>query len=331
MLFVWRGIGIVVPIIVLINGFIVRLFIEDDRIGNPKFMGWTLFYSAIVCLLLGITILGTNKEAAEKNQPKKKHDFFFIPIIFWALIFGGISAWLLIGGKSSSDTTELNLDDLPETEEVVPRSIFVLNQSDDTISYLFADSSGVIESEKLPPHIYSEVKMDPGTYIVSGSNLQDSVLISLPYNKEFASVAKNYVLRKDAEGNYYERVITAPTKDSLDYDKAWFIASANSDMIFVDVTDFCKQNNTAEQVKAVDWLKRIGKIYDGHELIEPDLKPLKAGGQVTVLKPGEDFPQSIAPNERVFMIYVLKHGGEPDAERIANRVISRLGLEEEKQ
>lgn len=330
MLFVWRGIGIIVPIIVLINGFIVRMFIEDDRIGNPKFMGWTLFYSAIVCLLIGITILGTNKEAAEKNQPKKKHDFFFIPIIFWALIFGGLSAWLLIGGKSS-DTTELNADDLKQTEEVSPRSIFVLNQSDDTITYLFGDSSGVVENGTLPPHIFSEVEIYPGSYIVSGSNMQDSVLISLPYNKEFASVAKNYVLQKDAEGNYYERVITAPTKDSLDYDKAWFIASGQSDMIFVDVTDFCRQNITADQVKAVDWKKRFDKIYDGQELIEPALKPLKAGGKVTVLKPGQDFPQSLAPNERVFMIYVLKHGAEPDAERIANRVISRLGLEAEKQ
>ena len=330
MLFVWRGIGIIVPIIVFINGFIVKLFIEDDRIGNPRFMGWTLFYSAIVCLLIGLAVLGGNKEAEEKNQPKKKHDFFFIPIIFWALIFGGISAWLLIGGKSS-DTSELNSDDLPQTEEVIPRSIFVLNQSDDSISYLFGDSSGVIKNAQLPPHIFSEVEIDPGTYIISGLNLQDSVLLSLPYSKEFVTAGKNYVLQKDAEGNYYERIISPPTKDSLDYDKAWFIASGQSDMIFVDVTEFCKKNNTIEEIKATDWTKRTGQIYDGHELIEPVLKPLKAGGKVTVLKPGEDFPQSLAPNERVFMIYVLKHGSEPDPEPIANRVISRLGLETEKQ
>ena len=52
MVIIYRGLGILVPIVLFIVGWIVSFWYKDTRIGNPDFMGWTLFYTAIVCLLL---------------------------------------------------------------------------------------------------------------------------------------------------------------------------------------------------------------------------------------------------------------------------------------
>ncbi len=98
MVFIWRGIGIVVPIIIFIVGWFVSLFFEDTRLGNGSFMGWVFFYSAIVFLIIGLLMLKIKKQKKTEGTESwtlRKHDFFFIPILFWAPILLVLSLFLI--------------------------------------------------------------------------------------------------------------------------------------------------------------------------------------------------------------------------------------------
>ena len=78
-----------VPIILLICGWIVSFWIEDTRLGNPDFMGWSLFWAGIPILLVGGLIAASNTEDEETGEkPEKTYcDLFFIPAWIWGLFF----------------------------------------------------------------------------------------------------------------------------------------------------------------------------------------------------------------------------------------------------
>lgn len=96
---IWRGYGILVPIIYLILGLMICFFFDgfNTKLLNPPFLKWHAGISSLPILLLG---LGTfldfeEKELANKTGFKKiwfyfkqpwKHHFMFVPILFWGLI-----------------------------------------------------------------------------------------------------------------------------------------------------------------------------------------------------------------------------------------------------
>lgn len=91
---IWRGMGILVPTIFLIIGFIISFFFDGmkTKFGNPDYMKWT---AGIVSILLLIISLGTTFDYEEKDVPKEdgfnkywfyfkqpwNHHFMFVPIV----------------------------------------------------------------------------------------------------------------------------------------------------------------------------------------------------------------------------------------------------------
>lgn len=319
MVFVWRGMGIIVPIIFFLCGTAVHFFIDDSRLGNPRFMGWSLFYSAIVLILPALAAIGGK---AEDGQPKKKHDFFFIPIFVWVLIFGGLSAWLLIFAGKDAPAEE----DSGPKKPVAQRLVRLWNTSDDSISYIIADTSGLIASEDLEPHIFGKIRLDEGSYLFSASDQAGNITLQLP-DEKYKNDRSRYVLRKDADGPYYERMLKGETPDTTDYDEAWLLVNGSYDMAFIDITSVCKEGLTADEVKASDWTRKLSPVYDGRDLMEPILKA-PAGGFVTALLPGEEAPSSLRKGENVQMLILVNRDEPVTNEILTGKIIRRFKLED---
>jgi hypothetical protein len=56
MVIVWKGLGLIVPILLFVIGYIVSLFYEDKTLGNTNLLGWAFFYSSIIFILVGLAI-----------------------------------------------------------------------------------------------------------------------------------------------------------------------------------------------------------------------------------------------------------------------------------
>ncbi|MEI6312151.1 MAG: hypothetical protein WCP57_07835 [Bacteroidota bacterium] len=96
---IWRGFGIIVPIIFLIIGFIICFFFDgmNTKFSNPNYLKWTAGISSLPILLLGLGTLFDfeKKELANKTGFKRfwfyckqpwNHHFMFVPIFVWGLI-----------------------------------------------------------------------------------------------------------------------------------------------------------------------------------------------------------------------------------------------------
>ena len=85
---VWRGMGIALPILLLISGGVLSLFFDDTRIGNPSYLGWTLLLTALLSVLPALAAFGDDENGWTH------HTLFFVPIALWVVGFlvGGVYA-----------------------------------------------------------------------------------------------------------------------------------------------------------------------------------------------------------------------------------------------
>lgn len=89
MVFIYRGAGLMVPILLFISCWIVSYWIEDTRLGNPEYMGWSMFWAGIPIFLVGgLIAVGNSPDAETGEVPEKTYcDLFFIPAWIWGLFF----------------------------------------------------------------------------------------------------------------------------------------------------------------------------------------------------------------------------------------------------
>ncbi len=89
MTIVWRGAGILVPVVALATAFIVSRSESDAFKG----LGLSSLIAGAILLIIGFFTLPGKKTdpATGEVTLKKKHDFFFLPIIGWGIL-------LLLGG-----------------------------------------------------------------------------------------------------------------------------------------------------------------------------------------------------------------------------------------
>ena len=99
MTIVWRGAGILVPILFVGSGLLMSIWYDNPTLGNGPYLAWTSMISGILCLLLGLATLPGKTTDEETGQvvSKKKHDFFFLPIIVWAILLLGLGIYNMIG------------------------------------------------------------------------------------------------------------------------------------------------------------------------------------------------------------------------------------------
>jgi hypothetical protein len=316
MLFVWRGIGIIVPIIFFICGWIVSYFYEDTRLGNPSFIGWTCFYTGVVLLFPGLI----NLAPAEEGEVKRKHDFFFIPVIFWAAIFLIGSAVILFTRSSEPETVVAAEAETVTEEKIVARTLNYMNSSDDTIEFAIGDVDGLIERKYLEPHMWESMKLQPGEYLFATFDPEGNTLQSFP-DKKYAKDRSRYAVRKDKEGEFYLRILNPITESIYDYDEAWIMLDGQRNMMQIDITPICGKPLTPESVKSVDWANQLDTVYDCKDLIEP-----VSGGTkdkpVTMVQPGGDFPEKVEKGEKVLMLMSVPVDREITDEYIEGRIQS---------
>lgn len=304
MVIIFRGLGILVPIVLFISGWIVSFWFKDTRIGNPSFMGWTLFYTAIVCLFLGLVTFGGTDENGNPI-PKNKHHFFYIPIVFWALIFGGVSAYLLLAaGKKSEGPAKEEL----AVADLVPK-IHFYNPTADTLDYLIYTKGGLSEQETLMPFTTSSVIQIPGkSYVLGALDTKGEATMTLPYYEKYDATLYEHV--KEDGRDVEQRLIRPLSKQTNDYEDNWMLLDGNYDMILVDVTDIYSGTIKEEKVAGIDWMKKIKSRHTGSELIELSIAPSSPEGSVYVSAPNTYLPVSNPKERSVYMILTFRNDEE---------------------
>src|SRR5688572_17399708 len=131
--FIWRGFGLVVPIVFGICAWIVSYWYEDPRLGNASYMGWTMFYTSIVLLLPGLALFA---DKDEEDGRKRYHDFMFVPILFWSLGLGALCTYVLLSRDSEpagNGNTVVQADEGEADAEAVYRTVNFVNSSSDSL------------------------------------------------------------------------------------------------------------------------------------------------------------------------------------------------------
>lgn len=324
---VWRGSGILVLIYFFLSAWICSYWFDDTRFGNSAYLGWTLFYAALATTLhaLGIYVSrkGHDVNDPEPPKPMMHSHLFFIPVVFWPLILGGLSAKFLFAGSPSDSEfrSDVPVQTIPE-EKVLVRTINFLNTSEDTMYYEIGGPGGAYEYENIEPRTYISRTIDPGKYYINGYNADGEMVFSFPSEK-LSKDRKKYTKAKDRDGNIVpHRVIGDGTESEKDYDDIWVVLNGERDMLMVEVTSLCNDSLSKEMVNATDWTK-LATTYDGTDLIEPLYETDPGKGTFTVLATGEDIPQSHKKSERVFALFSMERGAALTNEYLAKRVINR--------
>jgi hypothetical protein len=84
MILIWRGLGILVPIVWFATAFLMQI-LTDKLFGTGVYAAWSvpkILGSIVVGLLLSVIGIAVNKDKYADN----KHSFFWIPFEFWGII-----------------------------------------------------------------------------------------------------------------------------------------------------------------------------------------------------------------------------------------------------
>lgn len=315
--FIWRGFGLIVPIIFFITAWIVSLFIDDTRLGNPSFIGWTCFYTAIVLLLPGIGMWGGAKE---EDGTVKKHDFMFVPVLFWALGLGIISAVVFFSRDSEpeANTTQVVQEDETEQKEINYRTINFLNSGDDILKFVIANETGVIDRFKVSPKSWVTRDLEPHGYLFASYDLDGNTVVSYP-DEKYANDKNKYEIKQDKEGKFYQRLVGEPTSDKNDYDAAWIILDSTHNLMMIDVTPMLPADFKKGNLKDIDWTKNVVALYDAKDMMEPSF-PKDAGANPRMLEPGDLLPSSVPEGQHVYSILSVPAGQDITTEYLRERL-----------
>lgn len=318
-----------VPVSLAASFLVVNQWYDDHTLGNFPMVGWSFFFAAIACLLLTLATFRKKKTDAQGNTVGRKHDFFFLPIIIWTLLFGGVSAYmLLVAGKSapkkSEKLTYKNMETMPRSDV---RTIHFYNPTADSIQYIAANTGGLVDRKWLAPGETAENKFAAGTYFFAAYDQKEAERLLIP-NKKYKADNTKYVVVTDAQGQVAHRKVNGGTTEMYDYDDAWVLLDGNYDLLLVNVTEVCNEKADETQIKEIDWTENIYGDYDGMDLVEPYIQPAindkLLPGYITLLQTGEALPRKPHVNESVYVWIPYRAGNKPTPSDIAAH-ITKLG------
>lgn len=337
---VWRGSGILVLIYFFLSAWLCTYFIDGSHnLNNSAYAGWTLFWAAIAATLhaamIGITWYGAKAEPeqtvpAEPGQEPEtppslfRSHLFYIPVIFWPLIFGLLSAKFLMGNDAPHSSVTTAPDDARVEQQKVDlsRTIHFLNTSEDTLMYEISGTNGAFEVDHISPRTYISKTLDPGKYIIRTGDREGDVVFTFP-SDDIANDKTKCAVAKDRKGkNAAHRVIGDATESKDDYDDIWVVLNGERDMMLVEVTEICHASMTTGEIDKMDWTK-LTHAYNGTDIIEPLYGEDPGTGIYTVLATGDDIPTSLTKNERVFALFSFPRGTELTNEYLIERIVSR--------
>ncbi|MDR1648414.1 MAG: hypothetical protein LBR88_10375 [Zoogloeaceae bacterium] len=181
---IWQGWGFLVALIFLAVAFILFPFFnrpdmaEYQQFADPAFF----LINALLTLLLGLYLrrkgakVFIDEATGKEVVIRPRHTLFFIPVLFWAAIFAGMSLWFLVrepppkaikgelirplgyfcdseeGMKSaiaaiSATEQPVNYDQLPESDRLVRLERLALLKT--------LEGCGVIDESSLPVRLES--------------------------------------------------------------------------------------------------------------------------------------------------------------------------------
>lgn len=306
MVFIWRGFGIVVPIVLFISCWITSYWFKDTKLLNAVFIGWSMLWAGITLILFALASFGEKLD--ENGQPTGKralNDFFWIPVWVWSLAFIVGSLFLInkedsSGNYSSSGNTDLDQtveSDPPIIEEVVAekakRNLYLYNCAADSMAIEITDT-------------YGDTDLRYDFYV------QDN-------DYEFVTVLPDrYTVKM---GDYTQKINLKESKKRTDrdYDGAWLVLCAEVDLVVVDVTDICKENVSVEELAGINWEDQVLERYNGDELIEPNIKS-KLGGEVKVVAPNFYIPQEREKRQRIYSLVPISRSDEISQEILLKKL-----------
>lgn len=297
--FIWRGLGIIVPIVFFITGWIVSYWFEDTRFGNASYVGWVSFYSAIVLLLPGIGLWSGDKD--EEGKTVRAH-FMFIPVLIWSLGLGGLSAYLLLtrdsgpaGNTATVQNDDHDRDDVSAGSSVKTyRVVNFINSSTDSMRVIIRYDGKKVEEIAVGPRSWIPREMETRTYTFTS------------YDKR----GKEVMILKDKQ--------IAEAKKG-DYTDCWIqLDGGEHDLVLMDVTPALPADFKKSDLNGVDWTKQVVKVYKGNDLMSFDLSIVNGGN--TILEPGDLLPLTTKEKTMFSLITV------PSDQQLTNDyLVERLG------
>lgn len=309
MIFIWRGFGIVVPIIFFLSCWITSYWFPDTKLSNAPFIGWSMLWAGIVLILFALASFGGDlDENGESTGKKSYNDFFWIPIWVWCLGFIAGSIYLIYQDDSTDSSHSYALNDTDEDDYESSSYASDSDYSDDESSdernlYLYNCSSDSMAIE------ITETNGD-------GTNFNFYVQ---SYDYEYVSIVPNdYTVKM---GDYTDKIKLkeANKRDDKDYGHAWMVLCADVDLVVVDVTEICKRNVTAEEVTDINWERYVVERFHGDAIAEPVLRS-KDGGEVKLVAPNIYLPTERKNHQSIYVLIPITRSKTADDEFLEDEI-----------
>ena len=296
MVFVWRGFGIMVPIVFAICAWITSYWFEDLRLGNSVFVGWSMFWASIPLTLVGLgTLMKPEPDENGKVEVTGPNDFFWIPIIIWGLVFLGTSIYLINKNPNPEYDNGLSFEYEAPEEEQIQLNLNIYTTKDDTISVQILDenSDELYLDEVIPPG-YIRYQMFYGNdyqIVMNGT----SGPIHLPESKNITDRIK-----------YYEN---------------WLVMGDGVDLILVNVSQACRSDINKTELEEIEWSDFVYRRFEGKNLIEIKLTSSIEEDIFTVYRPGIDLPLEIGENEKIYALIPIPSTKKTSEEYLDKMII----------
>ena len=296
---IWRGFGLMVPIVFGICAWIVSYWYDDTTLGNPSYMGWSLFYTSIVLLLPGLALFA---DKDEEDGRKRYHDFFFVPILFWSLGLGGLCTYVLLSREapSGNGNTTVQADEEDVDYEAVFRTVNFVNSSTDSMELVIRTDKGEVARFFVEPKTWKPRDLKANTYTFTSYDLEGNKIAQLKDQK-----------------------ITEPEdpKAAKIYHEQWMqMDGGEHNLMLIEVTPVLPQDFTRGDLDSVDWTKQIVDVYKPSTLMTP-VYPKDAGYNPKMLVPGDYIPSYTPDGQRVFSLINVP----VDQELTNEYLVERLG------
>lgn len=311
MVFIWKGIGLIVPIGLVGIGLLVSLFFDDKRLGNTSLLGWSFFCASLLFIIIGGLLTLSTKDEEGNPLPKvsvKRHTFFFIPVLFWGIILFAVSIYLLFIYNPNKTTSFEPLVDFESTELTENENTVVnfYNPTNDTLVYIFVDQYGTSEEVKLGNY-ESDYQLASGQEDQAnliGAMTLDGLTTQMLQPTDKNNYDKAKFISVDENGKkVLLRKVRYPTPATNDYDEVWVLLSKDYNLALVDVSSLYPDGKfNSDLIKSTNWSDKVTQKHSGSDLIEISVSHPEKEGKIQVIEPNTSFPKEVSNKTKTFFL-----------------------------
>lgn len=327
---IWRGIGILVPLILVAAGGIFSIWHSDTRVGNFAYTQWVFLSAAIALLPIGLATWKPTRSESEPDENGvvhvriRKHDFFYIPILIWSLIFGGISVYMFTSAKkgstsSASDTTA----ETSSPAETYSRNINFHNPTGEPLRYFVGGENKLYKERELAEWSNDLMSFPEKSVFIGATSLDgETALLTLPTGDIALDKTKSVVSKNTKYS--HRRNLPDPTPDEDDYDDIWVMLDESYGMNVIDITE--AYANTGK-IKNIDWKSYIVKTFPAGDIMPVVVKPGKGFTAVKVVAPNTLVPEERPEELQVFILLPFGSPEESTNTYIASEILRLMKLD----